>query len=179
MAREKKLWSKELRKSGDETIQRCQKMGVRELIIVVGAEIDAAIGELISKRLRGEAKVVEKFLNGPLGNFGNRIDLALMLGLIDGMDAKALHALQELRNVAAHHVEMKVGDPSFQMLENQLNATWVGIGGMMAPVSGQSDELRIREVLTAILLVFQHTIGQLLPRVMPVADLTGQDLEED
>ena len=48
---------------------------------------------------------------------------------------------------------------------------------MMTPVSGQSDELRIREVLTAILLVYQHTLGQLLRRVMPVADLTGRERE--
>jgi hypothetical protein len=179
MAREKRQWSTQIRKSGDETVRRLKCMGVREVIIVVAAEIDAALGEVIAKRLTGPEKEVQRFVNGPLGNFGPRIDLAWMLGLLDPMDAKALHALQDLRNAAAHHVEIKVGDANFEELEKQLAGTWVGVGGVFSPAAGQSEDDRIKDGISAMLLVYQYVFTQLLHRMQPVGDISYVDPEEE
>jgi len=84
----------------------------RELSIVSVAVLDSAISEILSLRLAKFDSEIESFLgvNGdgraPVSSFGARIQLALLLGLIDPEDAAALRGLKQLRNMFAHRVKI-------------------------------------------------------------------------
>ncbi|MFJ2492393.1 hypothetical protein ACIOV9_12720 [Pseudomonas iridis] len=82
----------------------------RELAVVVGAVLDSALAELLSKRLTGQDSEIHSFLgvNGdgraPCGSFGARIQLALLTSVITAGDAAVLRTIKNIRNQFAHQV---------------------------------------------------------------------------
>ena len=83
----------------------------RELAIVSAAVLDAALAELVSKRLAGPEAEIHSFLGvdgdgrAPCASFGSRIQLALLLQVITTDDAIVLRAIKNLRNRFAHEVK--------------------------------------------------------------------------
>lgn len=76
--------------------------------IVVGAMLDEALRQLISKRLLAPAHRDRDILDGsraPLGTFAARIDAAYQLGLISRFLARDLHIIRAIRNAFAHDAE--------------------------------------------------------------------------
>ncbi len=104
-------WLSELFPGEDRVYAEYREFAPRELVIVAAALIDAALAELIAKRLRDFEAESESFLgvNGdgraPAASLGARIQLALLLGIITIEDARILRALKNLRNTFAHRVK--------------------------------------------------------------------------
>lgn len=91
-----------------------QNLSNRELTIVSAAVLDAALAELLFIRLGGPEKERESFLgvNGdgraPGASFGARIQIALLLNIIEPDDAVILRCIKAIRNHFAHR-----SSPSF------------------------------------------------------------------
>lgn len=96
-------WLKELFPGDDRIYAEYHHLPTRELVIVAAAVLDAALAELLSKRLRDFPKEIESFLgvNGdgqaPASTFGARIQLALLIGLVTPDDADILEPEKHLR----------------------------------------------------------------------------------
>ena len=86
----------------------------RELVIIAASVLDLALAELISMRLINISKEFEDFLglngNGlaPCSTFGARIQLALLIGIINQDDAAVLRTIKNLRNLYAHKVNVSL-----------------------------------------------------------------------
>lgn len=84
----------------------------RELAIVAAGVLDVALAELLSKRLIDNAGEYEDFLGlnedgrAPCGSFGARIQLGLLLGVINKTDAGILRTIKKIRNKFAHRVHV-------------------------------------------------------------------------
>ena len=88
----------------------------RETIILACSVLDAALLELISKRLDGPEHEIVEFLGAdedgraPCGSFGSRIQLAHLLGILVEDDVRVLRLVKKLRNKAAHRFKLDVSD---------------------------------------------------------------------
>lgn len=77
-----------------------RSLSPRELSIVSAAVLDVALAELLVLRLRDESKEIEDFLglNGdgraPVGSFGARIQLGVIVGLLTPNDAAILRTIK-------------------------------------------------------------------------------------
>jgi len=84
----------------------------RELAIVAAGVLELALAEIISLRCVDLAKEYEEFLglNGdgraPAGSFGAKIQLGLLIGVLDPADAEVLRAVKNIRNTFAHRVNV-------------------------------------------------------------------------
>jgi hypothetical protein len=80
--------------------------------------LDVALLHIIEKRLLNEPKEAEEFLGinddgrAPARSLGARIQLAILLGVIQSGDAKVLRAFKSIRNKFAHKVDMQLTDAS-------------------------------------------------------------------
>ena len=107
---------------GEEKIYSAyRELPPRELVIVAGAVLDAALAELLEGRFRDFAAEAASFLgaNGdgraPAASFGARIQLSLLVGLIEETDARVLRAIKNLRNVFAHRTTAHfLSDPALK-----------------------------------------------------------------
>lgn len=112
MAWKVERWMSEVFPGKDKIYEEYRHLPPRELVIVSCAVLDAALLELLAKRLSGPEKEIEEFLgaNGdgraPVGSFGARIQLALVTGVLTIEDAAVLRALKGLRNLMAHRVRV-------------------------------------------------------------------------
>jgi hypothetical protein len=103
----------------------------RELAIVAAAVLDVALAELLTLRLARHEKEVEEFLglNGdgraPVGSFGARIQLGLLIGLLTPDDAAALRVVKEIRNLFAHRVRIDFLSPQALKATKKLHALWL------------------------------------------------------
>lgn len=103
----------------------------RELAIVAAAVLDAALAELLALRLNGREKDIEEFLGldgdgrAPVGSFGARIQLGLLVGLLTQDDAAALRIIKEIRNLFAHRVRINFLSPSALKASTKLHALWL------------------------------------------------------
>ena len=101
----------------DELTNQVATGNERERVIALSAVLDAALAELIAKRLVNKPKEVKDFLGAdgdgraPAGSFGARIQLALLIGLIDPDTAQALRAIKSIRNVYAHRIIVDSSHP--------------------------------------------------------------------
>jgi hypothetical protein len=103
----------------------------RELAIVAAAVLDVALAELLALRLNGREKEIEEFLGldgdgrAPVGSFGARIQLGLLVGLLTQDDAAALRIIKEIRNLFAHRVRINFLSPAALKATTKLHALWL------------------------------------------------------
>lgn len=84
-------------------VPELQKMGERELPIVVLAWLDDMLSERLAQRLHDPGEDgIRKFLDSELATLRRRLHLGLVVGLIPRPLAKMLQHLGEVRNHAAH-----------------------------------------------------------------------------
>lgn len=131
MARSIERYSEELARDFPVRWEEHFALPPRELPLVACAVLDASLTGLIEKRLVDDPSLIRKFLGidgnyyAPVANFGPRIDLARLLGLLTNVDVKTLHALRRLRNAMAHRVRFSYTDTAAQPLLEALYAAWV------------------------------------------------------
>jgi hypothetical protein len=163
----------------------------RELAIVSAAVLDVAIAELLALRLNDETKEVEEFLgvNGdgraPVGSFGARIQLGVLVGLLTPDDAAILRTIKELRNLFAHRVRIDFLSPSVLKTTTKLHALWVSRSAALikaGAMSGTTEQLAeigrylpsIAEagegLLLSVFTVYQAYFHRMHSRVQRVGD---------
>ena len=93
------------------------RLNPREIVLVTASVIDAALAELLSRRLNNHSKEIESFLGlnadgrAPAGSFGARIQLAFLLGLISDADVKIFRHIKSIRNEFSHKVHVDIDSP--------------------------------------------------------------------
>lgn len=117
MAWKAERWLAEVFPGKERIYEEYRHLPARELAIVSAAVLDLALAELLTLRLADIPKETEEFLgldsNGraPAGSFGARIQLALLVDLLDAEDAAILRAIKGLRNEFAHRVRVSFISP--------------------------------------------------------------------
>lgn len=153
-------WFAEVFPGEAEIYAEYRSLPPRELAIVSAAVLDVAIAELLALRLADQAKEVEEFLgvNGdgraPVGSFGARIQLGVLVGLLTPDDAAILRTIKELRNLFAHRVRIDFLSPSVLKTTTKLHALWVSRSAALieaGAMSGTAEHLA--------------EIGRYLPRI--------------
>jgi hypothetical protein len=115
MAKKIEKWTDEILKTHGITLPK-GKHSHRETAIVCASILDLALAELLETRLMQFPKEIEDFLGldedgrAPAGSFGARIQLALLIGIIDKSDAAVLRAYKLIRNRFAHRVNVTLSD---------------------------------------------------------------------
>ena len=79
----------------------------RATVILVAAKLDLSLSQLLQKHLIPVPVSKDELLepDGPLSNFGPKINMAYRLGLIDALFSHSLHLIRRIRNSFAHEVE--------------------------------------------------------------------------
>jgi hypothetical protein len=110
-------WMRQLYPGKKRLFSEYGKLKPREIVLVTASVIDAALAELLSRRLNYHSKEIESFLGlnadgrAPAGSFGARIQLALLVGLISDTDAKVFRHVQNIRNEFSHRVSVDIDSP--------------------------------------------------------------------
>jgi hypothetical protein len=119
-------WFTEVFPGKDRIYEEYRHLTNRELAIVSAAVLDTALAELLSKRVVDFPGEYEEFLGldgdgrAPVGTFGARIQLALLVGLIRPGDAAVLRAVKAIRNVFSHRVKITFLSKEIQNLSKRL-----------------------------------------------------------
>lgn len=127
MAWKTEQWMRDVFPGSDRIYEEYRLLPRRELAVVVGAVLDSALAELLSKRLTGQDSEVHSFLgvNGdgraPCGSFGARIQLALCTAVITENDSAVLRVVKNIRNQFAHEVKADFNSPSVLPLITSLH----------------------------------------------------------
>lgn len=131
MAWKVERWLDEVFPGKERVYDEYRSLPARELAIVSAAVLDLALAELLTLRLADIPKEAEEFLgldsNGraPAGSFGARIQLALLVGLLDTKDAAVLRAMKGLRNEFAHRVRVNFTSPGPLKALEKLHSFWI------------------------------------------------------
>jgi DNA-binding MltR family transcriptional regulator len=87
-----------------KVLKEMQKDSDRATAILLGAELDDILQQILSKRLlppkSKSARLLEQ--DSPMGSFSARIELAYRLGLINPLVHGELHLIRKIRNEFAH-----------------------------------------------------------------------------
>lgn len=127
MAWKTEQWMRDVFPGSDSIYEEYRSLPRRELAVVVGAVLDSALAELLSKRLTGQNSEIHSFLgvNGdgraPCGSFGARIQLALLTSVITEGDAAVLRTIKNIRNQFAHQVNADFNSESVLPLVTKLH----------------------------------------------------------
>lgn len=128
-------WLTAIAPSTQDILDEIETLNLREFVIVAACTLDVALAELIAARLCGPEQEIVDFLGAdgdgraPGGSFGSRIQLARLLGLIDGTDAKILRSIKEVRNTMAHRLSSSASDERVSRLAQRL---WLDVGPQVA-----------------------------------------------
>jgi DNA-binding MltR family transcriptional regulator len=79
----------------------------RGIAISLPAIIDNRLASILALVMRDDKKLLSELLNGPLGNFGTKINLVYMLGIVKEDVYRDLRVIHKIRNEFAHKVEIK------------------------------------------------------------------------
>ena len=127
MAWKTEQWMRDVFPGSGSIYEEYRLLPRRELAVVVGAVLDSALAELLSKRLTGHDSEIHSFLgvNGdgraPCGSFGARIQLALLTAVITDGDAAVLRTIKNIRNQFAHQVNADFNAESILPLVTKLH----------------------------------------------------------
>jgi len=111
MAWKAERWLEDVFPGKDKIYSEYRSLPRRELAIVAAAVLDTALAQLLSMRLKDDAKESEDFLGvsgdsrAPCASFGARIQLAYLIGLLKKDDAIVLRFIKNIRNALAHRVK--------------------------------------------------------------------------
>lgn len=106
----------------EDRYERYTQLKPRELVIVAAAVLDAALAQMLKRRLLGSTKECDTFLglNGagmsPCSSLGAKIQLALLTGILTDFEVKFARTIQKLRNKFAHKVNISFSDPEIMSL---------------------------------------------------------------
>ena len=91
----------------DSFIKGLENEGDRATVILVAAKLDTILFQLLQKHFISVPGSKDELLetDGPLGNFGPKINMAYRLGLINASFSHSLHLIRKIRNSFAHEVE--------------------------------------------------------------------------
>ena len=80
----------------------------RAAAIVAATVLDLVLTSALKEFLQSHPKVADPFLaiTGPVGDFGAKIDLALLVGLVDGAVHRDLITVKDVRNYFAHKLNV-------------------------------------------------------------------------
>ncbi len=144
-------WLAEVFPGESEIYSEYRSLPPRELAIVSAAVLDVALAELLVLRLADLDKEKEEFLglNGdgraPVGSFGSRIQLGLLIGLLTPDDAAILRTIKELRNLFAHRVRVDFLSPPVLKATTRLHALWLARSETLVQagaLSGTTSQLK-------------------------------------
>ncbi|WAG17961.1 hypothetical protein DX980_01535 [Burkholderia gladioli] len=185
-------WMRDVFPGGDKIYVEYRQLPRRELAIVVGAALDAALAELLSKRLHGSEPEIHSFLgvNGdgraPCASFGARIQLSLLTTIISQNDAIILRAIKGIRNQFAHEVRADYNSPSLLPLIFKLHDQFLKQSNSLIEaghLSGSSHSLDLIRpflattpeagagLLLAVFSTYQAYFHRLYERIQPVPPL--------
>ena len=90
-----------------EIIQEIEAQTDRAAALIAAAYLEERLRAALDARTCRYANVENEFYrsSGPLGSFSARIDLALLLGIIEPQVHKFLHTIKDIRNAFAHQAE--------------------------------------------------------------------------
>ena len=185
MAWKVERWLAEVFPGEDHVYLEYHHLPARELVIVSAAALDAALVELLSLRLLDLPKEVEPFLGvdgdgrAPVGSFGARIQLALLVGILIPEDAAILRQIKSLRNLFAHRARVDLVHPSVVKITQELLRLWVKrssvlfrqseefVAGTMQDIRDglPKDEAAGQGLLLAIFSVYQALFHRMHPRI--------------
>lgn len=189
MAWKTERWMKDVFPGSDRIYEEYRRLPRRELAVVAGAVLDAALAELLSKRLTGQDSEVHSFLgvNGdgraPCGSFGARIQLALLTAVITESDSAILRAIKNIRNQFAHEVKADFNSPSVLPLITKLHDQFLQQSNKLIEaghLSGTTHSLSTIEpllastpeagagLLLAVFSTYQAYFHRLHERVQPI-----------
>jgi hypothetical protein len=91
----------------------------RIVAVVGGALLDQSLRFALEYRMRRDKDTRKKLFreNGPLGGLQNKIDLGYLLHMYDARTQLALSGISEVRNLFAHHLDMKFGATDQRMVK--------------------------------------------------------------
>jgi DNA-binding MltR family transcriptional regulator len=91
-----------------KAIAQLENESDRSVAIVAGALVERRLTELIISRFHQNKKLQDELfrVSGPLGNFGTKIDLAFLMGLVGKEGHRELDTLKNIRNRFAHYIEV-------------------------------------------------------------------------
>jgi hypothetical protein len=108
-SREFKEIQEKFNKRTVELWEAFQNESIRVMLLVMAAEVDRLLGELLKRFIKEERvkkddnKLFRGF--GPMATFFARTELAYRLGLISKEDADGMDALRDIRNDCAHEIK--------------------------------------------------------------------------
>ncbi|MFL6263411.1 MAG: hypothetical protein ACJ76Y_27265 [Thermoanaerobaculia bacterium] len=85
-----------------------------EVVLYAASLLDIRLDELLRSYFLDDKKKVDGLMQGPLGNFGPKIRIAYLLGLLSPEEAADLDILRELRNDFAHGIDRPVNFDDFK-----------------------------------------------------------------
>lgn len=90
-------------------IQSLAQSDDRTIAIIAATIVEARLRMVLENSFQRDDKIEEQFFNstGPLGMFSNKIDLALLLGLVSKEAWRDLKTMKDIRNKFAHKLEVK------------------------------------------------------------------------
>jgi DNA-binding MltR family transcriptional regulator len=85
-------------------IQEIEAQTDRAAALIATAYLEERLRSALDARTHRHTNVEEKIYrsSGPLGSFSAKIDMALLLGIIEPQVHKFLHTIKDIRNVFAH-----------------------------------------------------------------------------
>lgn len=190
-------WLEEVFPGPDNIYATYRLLPDRELAIIAAASLDLALAELISKRLMNYPKECEMFLGAnedgfaPVGSFGSRIQLALLLGIISPDDCAQLRTVKSIRNKFAHRVNVDFTSPTLRPLLNALHDRMITRtkslregGYLPAGISGKDFDMKPyfettpeagAGLLLSIFCIYQAYFHRLSHKVRRIEDVMDQD----
>jgi DNA-binding MltR family transcriptional regulator len=92
----------------EQAIAQIARNSDRAIGIIAAAVLEEHITNAIKKRWRDSPKVADGLLQieGPLGNFGPKIDLVFLMGLISPEGHQDMKIIKKIRNKFAHNLEV-------------------------------------------------------------------------
>ena len=193
-------WLADVFPGEENIISEYQALPPRELTIVAVAVLDSALAEILPLRLKENEKEVESFLGldgdgrAPVGSFGARIQLALLIGILTEKDAAILRTIKGIRNEFAHRVNVGFLSPTVLSKTSKLLSLWMDMSERLSDIGVSSGSLEHLDVikqrlpyqaeageglLLAIFAVYQayfhrlHTTVRRVGRAIIIADRHG------
>jgi DNA-binding MltR family transcriptional regulator len=95
-------------KTIEEAIQQIERNSDRAIGIIAAAMLEEHITNAIKRRWHESPAMVRRMLqvDGPLGNFGPKIDLVFLMGLISADGHHDMILIKKIRNKFAHYLDV-------------------------------------------------------------------------
>jgi DNA-binding MltR family transcriptional regulator len=95
-----------------KAIQRLEQESDRSVAIIAATILEQHITEAIKRRWHDHPTTINRIMqiDGPLGNFGPKIDLVFLIGLVSPEAHQDLVYIKKVRNRFAHYLDVETFD---------------------------------------------------------------------